>query len=399
MKKILLLGGSAQQIIAIETAKKLGYYTVLCDFLPDNPGQYVADKFYLISTTDKQAVLSIAKSEEVEGILAYASDPAAPTAAYVAEQLGLPGNPYNSVQILCNKDKFREFLQKSGYSYPKSYSCKSLSEARECCLNFDFPIIIKPVDSSGSKGVTVVKTFSEIDNAIELAFEFSKKRRIILEEYVEKNHAYLIGGDIFVNDGEVILWGLMNCHRDNLVNNLVPAGKSFPPCLDKDMYCKIQQTIQSMVDKIDFSKGFMNIEVICNKQKEVFLLDVGPRSGGNMIPDLLGYIYGINIPEISVKIAMGEEIICQPLINSFDKYYASHNIHVNKDGIFRSVKFSSFLETHIIKKSIYKKSGEYVEYFNDASKVIGVVFLQFDDYDEMLDVLNNIHQYISIELE
>ena len=93
MKTILLLGGSAQQIVAIETAKRLGYFTVLCDYLSDNPGQYVADKFYLVSTTDKDAVLEVAKNENVDGVLAYASDPAAPTAAYVAEKLGLPGSP------------------------------------------------------------------------------------------------------------------------------------------------------------------------------------------------------------------------------------------------------------------------------------------------------------------
>lgn len=96
MKKLLLLGGSAQQVIAIETAKKLGYYTVLCDYLNDNPGQYHADKFYLVSTTDKDAVLKVAMEESVSGVLAYASDPAAPTAAYVAEKMGIPGNPYES---------------------------------------------------------------------------------------------------------------------------------------------------------------------------------------------------------------------------------------------------------------------------------------------------------------
>ena len=112
MKKILLLGGSAQQVPVIEKAKQLGYYTILCDYLPDNPGQYVADKFYPVSTTDKEPVLEIAEREQVNGVLAYASDPAAPTAAYVAEKMGLPGNPYQSVEILCNKDRFRKFLTK-----------------------------------------------------------------------------------------------------------------------------------------------------------------------------------------------------------------------------------------------------------------------------------------------
>ena len=93
MKKILLLGGSAQQVVAIETAKRLGYYTVLCDFLTDNPGQYVADKFYLVSTTDKDAVLEVAQKEKVNGVLAYASDPAAPTAAYVGEKIKTANKP------------------------------------------------------------------------------------------------------------------------------------------------------------------------------------------------------------------------------------------------------------------------------------------------------------------
>ena len=92
-QKILLLGGSSQQIIAIKTAKRLGLYTVLCDYLIDNPGQYEADKFYLVSTTDKDTVLKVAKQEKVDGVLAYASDPSAPTAAYVAEKMGLPTNP------------------------------------------------------------------------------------------------------------------------------------------------------------------------------------------------------------------------------------------------------------------------------------------------------------------
>lgn len=88
MKKILLLGGSAQQTVAIRAAKKLGYFTIVCDYLPDNPGQYIADRFYGASTTDVEAIYEIARKEGVDGILAYASDPAALPAAIVAERLG-----------------------------------------------------------------------------------------------------------------------------------------------------------------------------------------------------------------------------------------------------------------------------------------------------------------------
>ena len=112
MKKILLLGGSLQQIEAIQTAKRQGLYTVLCDYLEDNPGQYYADRFYPVSTTDREAVLEVARKEKADYIIAYASDPAAPTAAYVAEQMHMPGNPFRSVEILCDKEKFRDLSGK-----------------------------------------------------------------------------------------------------------------------------------------------------------------------------------------------------------------------------------------------------------------------------------------------
>ena len=196
MKKILLLGGSAQQIVAIKTAQKLGYYTVLCDYLPDNPGQYEADKFYLVSTTDKEAVLKVALDECVDGVLAYASDPAAPTAAYVAEKMKLLTNPYESVMTLCNKDCFRSFLKNNGFNTPvaRGYSNNEVDTTL-----FSLPVIIKPVDSSGSKGATVLHSWDGLNEALEFAFSFSRSHRIIVEEFIEKKHPYLIGGDIFVN--------------------------------------------------------------------------------------------------------------------------------------------------------------------------------------------------------
>ena len=120
MKKILMLGGSMQQIPAIKQAKEKGYYTITCDYLPDNPGHKYADEFHNVSTTDKEAVLELARKLEIDGIVAYASDPAAPTAAYVAGEMGLPGNPYQSVEILTQKDLFRDFLQKNGFNTPKA---------------------------------------------------------------------------------------------------------------------------------------------------------------------------------------------------------------------------------------------------------------------------------------
>lgn len=397
MKKILLLGGSAQQVIAIETAKRLGYLTVLCDYLTDNPGQYIADKFYLVSTTDKEAILDVAIKEQVSGVLAYASDPAAPTAAYVAEQLKLSTNPFNSVSILCNKDKFREFLTSHNYNAPRAKGFDRSEVAVAAIDSFTMPVIIKPVDSSGSKGATVIRKKSDVKKAIEFAFSFSRIHRIIIEEFIEKNHKYLIGGDIFVVDGKIVQWGLMNCHRDLSVNPLVPVGKSYPPLINDNVLFEVKATLQRLVKDLNFNFGPMNVELIVNKSNKVYLIDIGPRSGGNMIPDLLGMIFNCDVVEMCVKTAMGEKIKTQILEGS--PFFATYNLHSNKDGVFERIDFNSELERYIIRKNIYKKQGDIVHYFANAADALGIVFFKFPDGQVMEEFEENMNKYIQVVLK
>lgn len=394
MKKILLLGGSAQQIVAIKTAQKLGYYTVLCDYLPDNPGQYEADKFYLISTTDKEAILKVALDECVDGVLAYASDPAAPTAAYVAEKMKLLTNPYESVMTLCNKDRFRSFLKNNGFNTPvaRGYSNNEVDTTL-----FSLPVIIKPVDSSGSKGATVLHSWDGLNEALEFAFSFSRSHRIIVEEFIEKKHPYLIGGDIFVNEGKVILWGLLNCHRDNNVNPLVPVGKSYPLLLDDVDEKVVQDTLQSMVDKLGIRFGSVNVELVVDKNNKVWPIDIGPRAGGNMIPDLLGMIFGVDVVEMAVLVAMGEKI--EEKINKGIPFYATHNLHTSQNGKYKTIEFSDELENKIIKKCLYKKAGDEVYYFDNAAKALGIIFMKFKSQEEMTRILANINKYYSVVVE
>lgn len=399
MKKILLLGGSAQQVVAIETAKRLGYATVLCDYLPDNPGQLAADKFYLVSTTDKEAVLELAQKEQINGVLAYASDPAAPTAAYVAEKLGLPGNPYESVEILCNKDKFRAFLAQHGFCTPKAKGYASVEEAKKDIEDgyFCFPIIVKPVDSSGSKGATVLENTDGFIDVMQFALSFSRSNRFIVEEYIVKKHPYLIGGDIFVKDGTIELWGLLNCHRDQQVNPLVPVGKSYPLFLDVQDEQLVKETLQRLVTELHIQNCGMNVELIVDSSGKVFPIDIGPRNGGNMIPDLLCDIFGVDVVEAAVKAAMGEAFSIVPQKQKM--CFATYNLHSAKTGVYKEVFFSDRIEPYIYRKCIYKKPGDLVEYFDNASKCLGIVFMRFDSMEQMLDRMDHSEKWIEVKLQ
>ncbi len=397
MKKIMLLGGSAQQVIAIETAKRMNLYTVLCDYLPDNPGQFHADKFYLVSTTDKDEIFRVAQDEEIDYIIAYASDPAAPTAAYVAERLGLPTNPYKAVETLCNKDLFRLFLVDHGFNAPRAAGFANKEDVLADISNFQLPVIIKPVDSSGSKGATVLRSLDDYVEAIDFAFSYSRGHRIIVEEYIEKKHPYLVGGDIFISDGKVIQWGLMNCHRDSGVNPLVPVGKSYPPMLEPADLQAVKDTLQKLVAELGIRFGPMNVELIIDKHNRVFPIDIGPRSGGNMIPDLLGMIFDCNVVEMSIKAAMGQSV--SEKVDNGRPYFATLNLHSDRKGVFERIDFSPEIEQYIIRKNIYKKTGDNVNYFANAANALGIIFFRFPDQKTMIEMEEHMNEHVKIFLQ
>ncbi|NLP15374.1 MAG: ATP-grasp domain-containing protein [Clostridium sp.] len=398
MKKILLLGGSTQQIPAIEYANKAGYYTVLCDYLPDNPGQKYANKFYCVSTTDKEAVLEVAEKEKIDGIVAYASDPAAPTAAYVAEKLGLPSNSYKAVETLGFKDKFREFLKENRFNYPKMEVFEDFNDVKKTVENFKFPLMVKPVDSSGSKGVNKIESSNDLETAFKSALEQSRNKKVIIEEYIVKDHKYLIGGDCFVLNGKVEFWGLLNCHRNMNVNPLVPVGKSYPVEISEDRFLLIKKEIQRIVDLLDIKFGGFNLEIMFDKKGDLYIIEMGPRNGGNMIPDLLNMITGVDLIAATVEAAMGNFDI-DLSYSANEAYFSSFNIHTGKNGILKDIIFDEKIEKKIIKKVMYKKQGDTVQYFDGANKALGIVFFKFDSMEEMLNTMDNSDKWIKIVVE
>jgi biotin carboxylase len=399
-KKILLLGGSAQQIVAIETAKRLGYYTVLCDFLSDNPGQYVADAFYLVSTTDKEAVLEVAKKEQVDGVLAYASDPAAPTAAYIAEQLGLPGSPYESVEILCNKDKFREFLSKNNFCTPKAKGYSSVKEALGDMETgyFTYPVIVKPVDSSGSKGVGRIDVFGDAEDKLECAMRLSRCGRIIIEEYVEK-FGYQIAGDGLSVNGKLVFRYFANDHfNTKCVNPFVPISASFPYNMPNEVQDKVHAEIQRLLDLLHMQTTTYNFDMRIDDNLNVYLMEVAPRDGGNYIPQVIRYATGIDLVECSVKAAMGETIDVE-LFSKPEGYFSYYAVHSIKDGILKEIKIDEQAQRHILENHILKKAGDEVKAFVGANTTLGILLMKFDSMEQMLDMMDHSEQWIEVVIE
>lgn len=390
MKKILLLGGSVPQIIAIKTAKRLGYYTILCDYLPDNPGQYFADKFYLISTTDKDAVLKIAKKEKIQGIIAYSSDPAAPTAAYVSEKMGLSGVPYIAANSFCEKHLFRKFLKQYGFNVPRSIEISKITDD-SVLDNIQMPVIVKPSDSSGSKGVTVITHRHDFFAARNYALEYARNNVAIVEEFIERDHPDVIEAEIFVINGDVVVWGLMSSIRDKFTNPLLPASYCYPIRLSPQRIQLVKNEVQRLVQCTKVKYGAFNIEMVITKSEDLYFLDAGPRNGGNMLPEFIGGIMNHDLVEATIFAAMGEfeKLKDLRLDGIGGDYWGLVVLHSNCYGILKEIEYSEIAKSCLQREYLLFEPGSAVRPFIMSRDAIGLAFFHFPNEKIRDDILDD----------
>jgi biotin carboxylase len=396
MKKILMLGGSHFQVPSIKTAIAMGYHVITCDYLPDNPGHKFAHEYYNISTTDKEAVLELSKRLKVDGVVCYASDPAASTAAYVCEKMGFPTSPYTSVEILSNKDKFREFLRKNNFNTPKAKGYANLEEAREEIVDFKLPVIIKPVDSSGSKGVTKLKDISNLSKQVEYALSFSRSKRFIVEEFVEKK-GYQIAGDGFSVNGILVFRCFANEHFDSNSNNpFVPIGESWPLIEPKRIHDKIHDEIQRLLTLLNMQTGAYNFDIRIDEKEHIYLMEIGPRNGGNLIPQVIKYATGVDMVAYTIKAAMGED--CSDLEMKETKgFWSCYMMHSDYAGILKEVWIDEALKrNNLVEFEMLYDTGDHVDAFTGSNGTLGTIILKYNSMEEMIVKMDNMANWIKV---
>ena len=401
MKKVLLLGGSYFQIPSITTAKKLGYYAITCDYAPENPGHKFADEYYNVSTTDKEAVLNLAKKLKIDGIVCYASDPAAPTAAYVAEKMGFPTSPYESVEILSNKDKFRKFLAENNFNTPKAagYHESEFEKMLAEISQFKFPVMVKPVDSSGSKGVKKVERVEVLRAAVDGALIYSRCKRVVVEEFIEKQ-GYSIVGDGFYSDGQLKFFVFNNGLRDiKGLNPYVPIGNAWPSILSADTRKNICNDIQRMFSVLKMNTQAFNIDVVVDKNGKIYVIEIGARCGGNLIPQVIKYATGVDMVEYTIKAAMGES--CADLKQVEPKgFWANYIVHSPQAGTLKDFWIDEdFRKNNVVECEFYKKPGDKIPAFVGSNGTLGMMILKFSSQDEMLTTMENMESKVKVVLQ
>lgn len=396
MSRIMFLGASLMQMPPIAYAKEQGHHVVTVDYLPTNPGHALADDYVNVSITDREAVLAKARELAIDGIVAYASDIAAPTAAYVAESLGLPGNPYESVRILTHKGRFRAFLAKNGFNCPRAASFDNFAEAKAFLSTLTFPVFVKPVDSAGSKGVTEIEDAESLAAAFTHALGFSQCRQVIVEEAIVRS-GYQVAGDGFMLGGELCFRCFANEHFDKLVNGLVPIGESFPAVHDPALLDLAHREYQRLMSLLGMRSGAFNFDFVFTGDGDLYILELGPRNGGNLIPDVTRLATGVDMIKHTVDLALGMDVA--PLTQAACKgYWASYILHGTAHGRLDEIVFSDFIRNRTIQVDVTASKGSQVEPFIGSHHGLGAMILRFESKTEMLDAMDNMEKFIDVRL-
>ncbi len=396
MKKLMLLGGMRYLVPVIEAAHKLGVYVITCDYLPNNIAHKYSDEYCNVSILEKDKVLEKAKELKIDGILSFACDPGVVTAAYVAEKMGLPSSgPYESIEILQNKGKFRKFLTDNNFNVPVAKQYTDIETALNDIEMFNWPVIVKPTDSAGSKGVTKVVKKSELRDAINYALKFSHSNEFIIEDFLEK-----IGDssdcDSFSVDGELKFVSFSAQKFDeNCENPYTPAAYTWPASISKEHQEELTNEIQRLLKLLDMKNSIYNIETRECTNGKAYIMECSPRGGGNRLAEMIRYMTGVDMITNIVKSALGMELDVIEQKELKDNW-AEIILHSEKEGTFEKLWISEEISSNIVENDLWIETGTHVGGFSGANEAIGTMMLKFDSEIQMNHVLNNQNNYIKV---
>lgn len=396
MKRLMLLGGNRYQLPVIEAAHDLGCYVITCDYLPDNIAHKYSDEYCNVSIIDNEAVLKAAKLLKVDGIMSFGCDPGVVPAAYVAEKLGLPSvGSYESVSILQNKGKFRKFLKDNGFNVPTANQYTDKKAALRDADIYNWPVIVKPTDSAGSKGVSRVDDYKDLSRAIDYAIEKSFGHEFIIEDFLEK-----VGcssdTDSFSVDGE-LKFVSFNAQRFDLEasNPYAPAAFSWPSTMSKEHERELKSELQRMISLLGLKSSIYNIETRECMDGKAYIMECSPRGGGNRLAEMLRYATGVDMIKAAVLAALGEPVTGIEQ-RPYNGHWAEVILHSDNSGVFEKLLIDDSIKDNVIQEDLWVKPGDYVGRFIAANDAIGTLVLKFDDEEKLMNVVGDIKYYVKI---
>lgn len=311
-KNIAIIGASYFQLPLIKKAKEMGYTTHVFAWLANDVGEIEADVFHPISIVEKEEILKVCRQLKICGICSIASDLAIITVNYIADKMGLVGNSMISTMKSTNKYLMRIAFEENGDPSPKSILVNKIVDLSR--LELEYPIIVKPTDRSGSRGIYKLETFKGLEEAVQVAMFESFEKKVLIEEFVEGQeysveHISYHGQHYFL---------ALTLKYTTGAPHFIETGHLEPAPVDKNTLEKVKVVVAHALDTLEIENGASHAEIKIDDNGNIKIIEIGARMGGNCIgSDLVQYSTGYDFVKMVIQVACGEKPdftqVCDPI--------------------------------------------------------------------------------------
>jgi biotin carboxylase len=390
-KKLLFVGGGYADIPLILSAKKLGYHVITSGNRPEELGHKYSDEYKMSDFSDCEAILNLAKKLKVSAICACCNDFSALSAAYAAEKLGLPGqDSYKVAQIIHYKDLYRPFASESGIATPRALIFTDKKEALAGIKSLPFPVVIKPVNLTGGKGMSTISKIEEAETAMDRAFAVSRIKRVVIEEFITGSRH---GFSVFLIDGRVVFFFSDNEHY--FLNPYMVSAASAPGIVPEAAMKKLCSDSEKIASLLSLKTGIFHVQYILRGDDPI-IIEVCRRAPGDLYVKLVEYATGVDYSSWIVKASAGLD--CKGLTHVEPKgFFTRHCVMSATTGKIKDIIFDKSIEKQIVDKIMWWKKGDVISDILTAK--FGIVFLTFQSQDEMMEKTERMQELIRVVTE
>lgn len=379
MKKILLLGGSHRDIPLIKASQELGYYVITLGDRDYYLGHQYSDKSYKINFNDLEKVKKIALEEQIDYLLPGCGEESYLNTVQLSHELNI-GNfdTLETAKLIHNKWKFKDFCLKNSISTPKGIFYKDQNDLK----NLQFPIVVKPTNLSGGRGVEIVNDTNELQKSLTSAQKFSNE--IFLEEFIDGK---LIAYSIFIKNQKII-YGFVG--EDKTYLNPYLIASAYPTDIEDVVLNKLKEDIEKLARLLYLVDGMFHLQILIKDQKP-YIIDVTRRIPGDLYPYLIEYCDDVEYSKAVVN-AYTTGIITNEFDSKFKKqsFVIRHCVMPSSNGIYKEIHIDESLRNNIIYTFDLMGKGSIVTDFLHTQ--LAIIFIKLDYADT--SVLENINSII-----
>jgi biotin carboxylase len=394
-RNIIVLGGGEDQIPAYREARRLGYRVIGVDQRPDALGAAEADRFLCMTSRDPAAIAAVLGSIDVAAVISPASDAAQESVAELSRIYGTAHQPSPDA-LRCSVDKgfFRSVVARLGLptcEYVQDGSAEALLAA---AARLRYPLIVKPADSSGSKGITAIGTAADLQNAIEHAWKYSFSHQVIIEEIVSGRHC---SAECFFVDGEL---GFMAVTDRTITGppEMISLAHMVPADLDPSTHARLQEAIILLCAEVGHERGPVNVDFVLTPGGDIHFIEMGARLGGNGMPLMVWHAFGLNTVEAAIRLALGEPL---EITTPYRRTAMLQILTAEVDGVLRAVVGMDALRQipEVVDVQVFKSPGDRVHAYKQAAHKLGYLIVVADTREALQRVRDTALDTLRFEIE